>query len=194
MAKRLLATLSDTTLFLQEWLANPKRTGSVVPSSKRLAAAMARWLPANPESYVLELGPGTGIVTEALLQHGLREDKLIAIEQNPKLASLLHERFPRANIIVGDAWHLDDLLHDRLQPIESVGAVISSLPLLNFSEEQAEALAQKIRDVLEPQGNWVQFTYRIHKRRPRGAASFRLHASKIVWLNLPPARVSVFQK
>ena len=194
MAKRLLATLSDTTLFLQEWLANPKRTGSVVPSSKRLAAAMARWLPANPESYVLELGPGTGIVTEALLQHGLREEKLVAIEQNPKMASLLHERFPRANIIVGDAWHLDDLLRDRLQPIESVGAVISSLPLLNFSEEQAEALAQKIRDVLEPQGNWVQFTYRIHKRRPRGAASFRLHASKIVWLNLPPARVSVFQK
>jgi phosphatidylethanolamine/phosphatidyl-N-methylethanolamine N-methyltransferase len=194
MAKRLLATLSDTTLFLQEWLANPKRTGSVVPSSRRLAAAMARWLPANPESFVLELGPGTGIVTEALLQRGLREEKLIAIEQNPKLASLLHERFPRANIIVGDAWQLDDLLRNRPQPIESVGAVISSLPLLNFSEEQAEALAQKIRAVLEPQGNWVQFTYRIHNRRPRGASTFRLHASKIVWFNLPPARVSVFQK
>jgi phosphatidylethanolamine/phosphatidyl-N-methylethanolamine N-methyltransferase len=155
---------------------------------------MARWLPANPESFVLELGPGTGIVTEALLQHGLREDKLIAIEQNPKLASLLHERFPRANIIVGDAWHLDDLLRDRLQPIESVGAVISSLPLLSFSEEQAEALAQKIRAVLEPQGNWVQFSYRINKLRPRGASTFRLHASKIVWFNLPPARVSVLQK
>ena len=194
MAKRLLATLSDTTLFLQEWLANPRRTGSVVPSSKRLAAAMARWLPANPESFVLELGPGTGIVTEALLQHGLREEKLIAIEQNPKLASLLHERFPRANIIVGDAWHLDDLLRDRLQAIESVGAVISSLPLLSFSEEQAEALAQKIRAVLEPQGNWVQFSYRINKLRPRGASTFRLHASKIVWFNLPPARVSVLQK
>jgi len=194
MAKRLLATLSDTTLFLQEWLANPKRTGSVVPSSKRLAAAMARWLPANPESFVLELGPGTGVVTQALLDRGMREEKLIAIENNPKLASLLHERFPRANIIVGDAWELDDLLRNRPQPIESVGAVISSLPLLNFSEEKAEALAQKIRAVLEPQGNWVQFTYRINKLRPRGSSSFRLHASKIVWFNLPPARVSVFQK
>ena len=194
MAKRLMATLSDTTLFLQEWLANPKRTGSVVPSSKRLAAAMARWLPANPESFVLELGPGTGVVTQALLDRGMREEKLIAIENNPKLASLLHERFPRANIIVGDAWELDDLLRNRPQPIESVGAVISSLPLLNFSEEKAEALAQKIRAVLEPQGNWVQFTYRINKLRPRGSSSFRLHASKIVWFNLPPARVSVFQK
>ena len=189
-----MATLSDTTLFLQEWLANPKRTGSVVPSSKRLAAAMARWLPANPESFVLELGPGTGVVTQALLDRGMREEKLIAIENNPKLASLLHERFPRANIIVGDAWELDDLLRNRPQPIESVGAVISSLPLLNFSEEKAEALAQKIRAVLEPQGNWVQFTYRINKLRPRGSSSFRLHASKIVWFNLPPARVSVFQK
>ena len=194
MAKRLLATLSDTTLFLQEWLVNPGRTGSVVPSSRQLAAAMARWLPANPDSFVLELGPGTGIVTEALLRRGLREEKLVAIEHNPKLAQHLRKRFPRASIITGDAWQLDELLRNRREPIESVGAVISSLPLLNFSEEQAESLAQKIRDVLEPQGNWVQFTYRIHKRRPRGAASFRLHASKIVWLNLPPARVSVFQK
>jgi phosphatidylethanolamine/phosphatidyl-N-methylethanolamine N-methyltransferase len=194
MPKRLLATLSDTTLFLQEWLGNPRRTGSIVPSSRQLANAMARWLPANPESYVLELGPGTGIVTAALLKRGLREDRLVAIENNPKMASLLHERFPRANIIVGDAWQLDELLRNHREPIERVGAVISSLPLLNFSEEQAESLAQKIRDVLEPQGNWVQFTYRIHKLRPRGASSFRLHASKIVWLNLPPARVSVFQK
>jgi phosphatidylethanolamine/phosphatidyl-N-methylethanolamine N-methyltransferase len=194
MAKKLIATLGDTTLFLQEWLFHPRRTGSLVPSSKRLAEAMARWLPANPDSYVLELGPGTGSVTEALLQRGLREEKLVAIEHNPKLAQLLRERFPRAHIIAGDAWQLDSLLRNRLEPIQSVGAVVSSLPLLNFSEEQAEALAQKIRAVLEPQGNWVQFTYRIHKLRPRGAASFRLHASKIVWFNLPPARVSVFQK
>ena len=194
MAKKLIASLTDTTVFLQEWFANPQRTGSLAPSSPQLAAAMAQWLPADPESYVLELGPGTGAVTEALIKRGLREDRLVAIENNPKMASLLHERFPRANIIVGDAWHLDDLLRNHPQPIESVGAVISSLPLLNFSEEQAEGLAQKIRAVLEPQGNWVQFSYRIHKLRPRGAASFRLHASKIVWFNLPPARVSVFQK
>jgi phosphatidylethanolamine/phosphatidyl-N-methylethanolamine N-methyltransferase len=194
MTKRLLATLSDTTLFLQEWLANPQRTGSVVPSSRRLARAMARWLPADPESYVLELGPGTGIITKALLQHGLREDKLVAIEHNPKLARLLRERFPRAHIITGDAWRLDHLLHSRARPIESVGAVISSLPLQNFTEAQAEALSQKIRSVLAPQGHWVQYTYRIDKLRPRGASTFRLHSSKIVWLNLPPARVSAFQK
>ncbi len=192
MAKKFIATLNDTTLFLQEWLANPKGTGAVVPSSKRLAAAMARWLPENPESYVLELGPGTGVVTDALIEKGLHEEKLVAIERNPKLADLLRKRFPKAQIICGDAWQMDTLLRNR--GIKNVGAIMSSLPLLCFSVEQAEALAHKIRSVLEPNGNWVQYSYGIHKLKPRGASSFQLHASKIVWLNLPPARVSVFQK
>jgi phospholipid N-methyltransferase len=86
------------------------------------------------------------------------------------------------------------LLRNHFEPIESVGAVISSLPLLNVSVEEAESLADKIRAVLEPQGNWVQYSYHIHRLRTRGASSFKLHASKIVWLNLPPARVSVFRK
>ena len=194
MTKRVLATLGDTTLFLQEWLGNPKRTGSLVPSSRLLANAMARWLPRDPESFVLELGPGTGAVTAALIKRGLREDRLVAIEHNPNLAKLLRKRFPRAHIITGDAWHLDELLRDLPDPVDGVGAVISSLPLLNFPKAQVEALAKKIRAVLEPQGNWVQYSYRIDKLRPRGASTFRLHATKIVWLNLPPARVSVFRK
>lgn len=194
MAKKIIAALADTTLFLQEWIANPQRTGSVAPSSPQLAAAMARWLPRDPESFVLELGPGTGAVTEMLLKRGLREDRLVAIEHNPKLARILREKFPRAHIITGDAWQLDELLRGRREPVESVGAVISSLPLLNFPPEQAEALAQKIRSVLQPQGNWVQYSYHLGKKKVRGSSSFRLRASKIVWLNFPPARVSVFQK
>jgi phosphatidylethanolamine/phosphatidyl-N-methylethanolamine N-methyltransferase len=194
MAKKLLDRLADSGLFLQEWLANPQRIGSVAPSSPKLAAAMARWLPRDPESFVLELGPGTGAVTEALLKRGLREEKLVAIERNPKMARLLREKFPRAQIITGDAWDLDRLLQSRREPIATVGAVISSLPLLNFPPEKAEELAQKIRSVLLPQGNWVQYSYHIGKKQPRGSDSFQLRASKIIWLNLPPARVSVFKK
>ena len=194
MAKKIIAALTDSTVFLREWLVNPQRTGSVAPSSRVLASAMARWLPRNPESYVLELGPGTGAVTAALLKYGLREDRLVAIEKNPTLAKLLRKRFPRAHIITGDAWHLDALLRQRPPAIESVGAVISSLPLLNFPKEQADELAQKIRAILEPRGRWVQYSYQIGKSRCRGGEDFRLIASKIVWFNLPPARVHVFQK
>jgi phosphatidylethanolamine/phosphatidyl-N-methylethanolamine N-methyltransferase len=194
MARKLIAAISDSTLFLREWLANPQRTGAVAPSSPQLAAAMARWLPRDPESFVLELGPGTGAVTEALLKRGLREDRLIAIEHNPTLAKHLCKRFPLARIIAGDAWHLDTLLAGLPQPVKSVGAVISSLPLLNFPQAEAEALAAKIRAILEPRGRWVQYSYHIIKDRSRGADDFKHVASKIVWWNLPPARVHVFQK
>ena len=194
MAKKIIAALADSTLFLREWLVNPQRTGSVAPSSPQLGAAMARWLPRDPESFVLELGPGTGAVTDALLKYGLREDRLIAIEHNPTLARLLQKKFPRARIIAGDAWELDTLLADLPQPVSSVGGVISSLPLLNFPKAQADALARKIRAILEPRGRLVQYSYHLIKGRSRGADDLRLLGSKIVWWNLPPARVHVFQK
>lgn len=194
MARNIIATLSDSTVFLREWLVNPQRTGAVAPSSPMLGEAMARWLPRNPESYVLELGPGTGAVTDALLKRGLREDRLVGIEKNPTLATILRKHFPEAHIITGDAWDLDKLLAELPRPIESVGAVISSLPLLNFPKEEADSLARKIRRVLEPRGRWVQYSYQIVKDRSRGGDDFKLLASKIVWFNLPPARVSVYQK
>jgi len=194
MARKIIAALADSTVFLREWLANPQHTGSVTPSSPLLASAMARWLPRDPESYVLELGPGTGAVTAALLKRGLREDRLVAIENNPNLARLLQKKFPSAHIIAGDAWEMDTLLAELPVPVTSVGAVISSLPLLNFPKAQADALAHKIRSVLEPRGRLVQYSYHIIKDRSRGADDFRLVASKIVWWNFPPARVHVFQK
>ena len=178
MPRKLIAALSDSTVFLREWLANPQRTGSVAPSSPQLGAAMARWLPKNRESFVLELGPGTGAVTDALLKHGLREDRLVAIEHNSTLARLLQKKYPRAHIISGDAWDLDKLLANLPQPVESVGAVISSLPLLNFPKKQADALAKKIRTILEPRGRWVQYSYHLIKDRSRGADDFRLAKSE----------------
>jgi phosphatidylethanolamine/phosphatidyl-N-methylethanolamine N-methyltransferase len=193
MARNIIAALSDSTVFLREWLVNPQRTGAVAPSSPQLGAAMARWLPRNPESYVLELGPGTGAVTDALFKYGLREDRLLGIEKNPTLANILRKRFHQSHIITGDAWDLDKLLAELPQPIESVGAVISSLPLLNFPKEEADSLARKIRAILEPRGRWVQYSYQIIKDRSRGGDDFKLLASKVVWFNLPPARVSVYQ-
>lgn len=194
MARKILTALGDSTLFLREWIANPQRTGSVAPSSPQLGAAMARWLPHNRESYVLELGPGTGAVTEALFKHGLRQNRLIAIEHNETLAKHLHKRFPHARIVAGDAWDLDKILKEGSHPVEHVGAVISSLPLLNFPKAKADELARKIRNALEPHGRWVQYSYHIAKDRSRGGEHFNLISSRVVWLNLPPARVSVYQK
>ena len=194
MTKQLRANLGATTLFLQECLRSPQQIGAVLPSSKNLAGAMANWLPPGREDFVLELGPGTGAVTKALVERGLRQDRLVAIEKSPKLASLLRKRFPRAHIITGDAFQLDRLLDTHLHELQFVGAVISSLPLRNFSSDAANTLARKIRAVLRPGGKWVQYSYHLGNGSPPGTSCFEFLASDVVWWNLPPARVSVFQK
>lgn len=194
MTKELRASLNATSLFLQELLLYPQQIGAVLPSSKHLASVMAQWLPADPEAFVLELGPGTGAVTQAMLARGLREDRLIAIEMSARLAGLLRERFPRAQIITGNACHLDKLLRRHARDVESIAAVISSLPLRVFTTEAAKSLAARIRTVLQPGGNWVQYSYHLGVRRHEATERFDLLATHVVWRNLPPARVNVYQK
>jgi phosphatidylethanolamine/phosphatidyl-N-methylethanolamine N-methyltransferase len=191
---QLLAKLSATTLFLQELVNAPRQVGAILPSSKNLATAMARWLPHDPDAYALELGPGTGVVTQALLERGLREDRLVAIEQSPKMADHLRQRFPRAKIITGDAFQLDKLLKKHSLHNGFIGAVISSLPLLNFEPKIADDLARKIRAILPTNGKLVQYSYHLGNKQPKAAAHFTCVASDVIWVNVPPARVSVYQK
>jgi phosphatidylethanolamine/phosphatidyl-N-methylethanolamine N-methyltransferase len=191
---QLLAKLNATTLFLQELVNCPRQVGAILPSSKNLAAAMARWLPLDSDACALELGPGTGVVTQALLERGLREDRLIAIEKSPKMAGHLRTRFPRSKIITGDAFQLDKLLKRHARQMENIQVVFSSLPLLNFEPAIADSLARKIRNILPPSGKLVQYSYHLGNKQPKAAAHFRYLASDLIWLNLPPARVSVYQK
>lgn len=193
VTKQLRQNISEASLFLQEWFRQPQQIGSIAPSSKNLGLAMARWLSPDPRDLVLELGPGTGAITSTLLARGVRPDRLIAIEQSPKLAELLAKRFPEIRIITGDAQEMDQLLHRHAAGARQVGTVISSLPLRQFKDEFTALLAGKIRSLLRPGGCWVQYSYHLGKSRHRGAEQFHLLSADIVWLNLPPARVSVYQ-
>jgi phosphatidylethanolamine/phosphatidyl-N-methylethanolamine N-methyltransferase len=174
-------------IFLTELARNPRQMGTVWPSSPALARSMASWLPANSDLSILELGPGTGTVTEELLAAGLREDRLVAVEKSDALARTLKHRFPQARILSGDALEIAQLLKG-----EKVGAVISSLPLKVFSADQVQRLAEQIHEVLVPGAHWVQFSYQlVNGHAP--APSFHSVGSKIIWQNLPPAKVSVYR-
>jgi len=191
---QLLAKLSDTALFLQEVFNQPRQVGAIVPSSRNLAAAMARWLPDEPDASVLELGPGTGAVTQALLKQGLAENRLVAIEKSPKLASRLRQRFPQAHVITGDALDLDRLLEKHVRRVSDVAVVFSSLPLRNLEPRDATRLVNKIRAVLRPDGLLIQYSYHLGNKHASALAQFRQINSDIIWLNLPPARVNVYQE
>jgi phosphatidylethanolamine/phosphatidyl-N-methylethanolamine N-methyltransferase len=182
------AKTTPLRLFLSELAKRPKQMGTVWPSSPALAEAMARWLPENKTELMLELGPGTGIVTEKLLEAGLPEEKLVAVEKSERLAGFLRERFPKARIISGDALELDQVLSGL-----KFGAVFSSLPLKVFSPEQVERISAAIHNVLVPGAHWVQYSYQIINGHAP-AKSFHAVDSEIVWQNLPPAKVSVYRR
>jgi phospholipid N-methyltransferase len=167
--------------------------GAVMPSSPRLAKAMAQWLPDDPEEYVIELGPGTGVVTEALLARGLAPGRLLAIEKSPELAAALKKRFPQICVIAGDAGEMDALLHQHTGA-RRVGAVISSLPLRAFPPELEALVTRKIHETLKPGGCWVQFTYHIFKRWINGSQPYDFNSTQLIFWNLPPARVLRYQK
>jgi phosphatidylethanolamine/phosphatidyl-N-methylethanolamine N-methyltransferase len=187
------AKSETNALFLQECLRKPKQMGAVAPSSPRLAKAMAHWLPDDPQDYVLELGPGTGVVTEALLARGLNPKRLIAIEKSPALAEVLQKQFPQIRVISGDAGEMDTLLHQHTGARQA-GAVISSLPLRSFPKELEALVTRKIHDILKPGGCWVQFTYHTYKKWINGSRPFDFHSTDFVLWNLPPARVLRYRK
>jgi phosphatidylethanolamine/phosphatidyl-N-methylethanolamine N-methyltransferase len=194
MTRRIRQNVVETAQFVRQCLSKPKQMGAIAPSSRGLAQAMARWVSADPKAVVLELGPGTGSITEALMARGLSGDRLLAIEKSPELAVLLQKRFPSVRVIEGDAWDLEALMEKHVDAAHHVGAVISSLPLRRFKPEATEALARKIRAVLRPGACWVQYSYHLGNDRPLGTGYFELVSTNVVWLNLPPARVSVYQK
>jgi phosphatidylethanolamine/phosphatidyl-N-methylethanolamine N-methyltransferase len=185
--------LHDALYFLKEAITNPGMIGAVAPSSRQLARAMVSWLPAANHDYILELGPGTGIVTEAILERGVPENRLVAIEKSTELAALLGRRYPRAHIICGDALDVAGLLRQWVPLVRQFPVVISSLPLLNFEPGHANDLTRAIQRLLAPNGKMIQFSYHLGTWKARTMPNLKYLTSRVVWFNIPPARVSVYQ-
>lgn len=186
----------DEARFFKAWVENPVATGAVSPSGRFLSRAMARHVDPNIPGPIIELGPGTGPVTQALIEHGIAPERLILVEFDEKFCDLLKARFPQARIVRGDAYNLAETLRDVIT--EPVAAIVSSLPLLNKPDEDRVRLLQDGFAMLHPEGNFVQFTYGMISPIPRSKAvkaemAFEMQGSAPVWLNLPPARVFTYR-
>lgn len=188
--------LADEARFFKAWVENPKATGAVSPSGRFLARMMARYVDIHAKGPIIELGPGTGPVTAALLQKGIAPERLILVEFDPHFCTLLARRFPKCRIVQGDAYNLRSTLRDVLD--EPACAVVSSLPLLTRPDADRFKLLQQSFELMHPQGRFIQFTYGMVSpipRRPREEIGFNFdaEASPAVWLNLPPARVWIYR-
>ncbi len=186
---------ADEARFIKTWFENPGITGAVSPSGRALARTMARFVDPTLPGPIVELGPGTGPVTQALLRRGVAPERLVLVEYEPKFCRLLERRFPGVHVIQGDAYALADTLATHLD--QPAAAVVSSLPLLNRPEHDRVRLLGEAFGLMQPEGVFVQFTYGMVSPVPRSKRAselaFSMDASPPVWLNLPPARVFAYR-
>ncbi len=132
-------TLADSARFLSQWFQNPGVVGAVAPSGPALAKAMASYVDLARKGPIVELGPGTGPVTKALLARGIPADRLLLVEYETRFCRMLAERYPGVKIVQGDAYGLKATLADHVDG--EVATVISSLPLLNRPERDRVRVA-----------------------------------------------------
>jgi phosphatidylethanolamine/phosphatidyl-N-methylethanolamine N-methyltransferase len=183
--------LDDEMQFIRSWIEKPLSTGAVMPSSKALARTMARHVDPNASGPVIELGPGTGPVTEALVKQGVDPARLILVEFNSDFCRLLRTRYPAATVVQGDAYRLRRLLTTYVT--EPVAAVVSSLPLMTKPLRTRLRLISDVMALLTPNAPFVQFTYAMVPPIPKALSGITAQASELIWLNLPPARVWVYR-
>jgi phosphatidylethanolamine/phosphatidyl-N-methylethanolamine N-methyltransferase len=184
--------IDDEVQFIRSWLEKPLSTGAVMPSGRFLARAMARLVDTEVPGPVVELGPGTGPVTEALVEQGVDPARLVLVEFNPVFCRLLRSRYPEATVVQGDAYRLKHLLGSLLR--EPAAAIVSGLPLFNKPLRTRLRLIADAFGLLLPQAPFIQFTYAVVSPIPRNLPGVHARSTERIWRNLPPAQVWVYRK
>ena len=184
--------LDDEVRFLRSWIEKPLHMGAVMPSGKLLARTMANYVDPHATGPVVELGPGTGAITNALIEHGIDQKRLVLVEYNPAFCVLLRDRYPQATVVQGDAYKLRDTLWKVLDAPAS--AVVSGLPLVTKPMLTRMKLIRDAFAAMSPASPFVQFTYSVAPPIPKSLPGVTTEASERIWMNLPPARVWVYRK
>ncbi len=174
--------------FFKEIVSRFNEIGAIAPSSKCLARRMTSEIVPKEQMVVIELGPGSGIFTRAILEKLPLTGQLIAVEINQRLAEQLKTNIPdpRLKVIVGNATTLGKYLLEN--GTKKADYVISGLPLGNFAKEESAAVLREIKNILSENGLYFQFQYflanlgQVKKFFPNVSLSFEL-------FNIPPAFV-----
>lgn len=186
--------LADRMHFVGALVQSPRQTGAIAPTSSELAHLMASFIDLSSDLPVLELGPGTGAITRAILTTGVTPQRLVALEFEPRFCVHLRKDFPDISVVQGNAFDLDGALADHRDLI--FDCVVSGLPLLNFSRAMRRQLMRDALARVAPGRPLIQFSYGV--RSPIElveGADDDIAVTKSTWVfkNLPPARVWTYR-
>lgn len=184
--------IEDDVRFFKTWATSPLKMGSVTPTSRSLAAVMVKLANPDPDGYVLETGPGTGVVTQRLLEIGMPADRIVSIEYDKHFCKLLRKRFPGIKVIRGDALDLSSTLGEFRGVRFS--AALSGIPLLNLPKAKRAPYIEGLLDHLVPGGVVSQLSYSFVPPQEAIAGRLAVDKSKWVTLNFPPGRAWVYRR
>jgi len=190
-ARRLSSLVGDEVRFFRAWMEKPLTMGSVTPSGPALTRAIAAQVEPERPGPIVELGPGTGVVTDALVARGIPQERLVLVEYNGAFCELLRKRFPGATVIEGDAYDLERSLGDPAAG--SLATVVSCLPLFTKPAGMRRTLLDAAFRLLGPGAPFVQFSYALVPPVPPVAGRVALWTSPWILRNVPPARVWVYR-
>lgn len=184
-------------VFFRQWLKNPLAIAAISPSSRYLARQMLAELPPDTRR-VIELGGGTGVFTQALVEHGIAPADLMVLELNEELHQHLRRRFAEAHVVCADARDLPQVA-SRIGYLEAgpADAVISGLGLLSMSKPMQHAIVEAAFATLRPDGRLIQFTYGPASpvaREVLDALELNARRGSFAWWNMPPATVYVYTR
>lgn len=176
----------DALRFFRTWLKAPLQVAAYGPSSPALARAVALAAQPGREGPVIELGAGTGALTDALVDAGVSPDRLVLFESDAGFADILRCRYPRARIIGGNAYGVVDI-----PGLSGAATIVSGLPLVQVpAAPRAQFVIDCLRTLGKPGARFVQLTYMPASPVPLARLpGVQAEVSRTVWANFPPARV-----
>jgi phosphatidylethanolamine/phosphatidyl-N-methylethanolamine N-methyltransferase len=190
--RKIAARFDEEFRFFKGWVDKPKAVGSIIPTSSVTARRMASVI--NPDSGlpVLELGPGTGVITKAILERGVKPQDLYSIEYSEDFVRHLLRDYPGVNFIRGDAFDLDGSLGDNRGL--TFDSVISGVPLLNFPVERRVRYVCDLLDRLPAGRPIVQLTYGPRSPVPPGLGDYKVTRFDFVIRNIPPTTLWLYTR
>jgi phospholipid N-methyltransferase len=183
-ARRTKGRASDRWLFFTKFLRHGTAIASFVPSSRSLSRAFLRGIDFSTARVIVELGAGTGPVTEALLEAAPASCRCLILERDRDFCARLRERFPNAEIVEADAADLEKLLDER--GIAKVDHFLCGLPLPSFPRALRDKVLGVVGRRMSETGTFRQLTHMpwVYSRMYRGY--FAEVRFRFVLRNLPP--------
>ncbi len=192
LKERLGRKFDEEIRFFKGMMQGPKTVGSIVPTSSITARKMASVASPHSDLPVLELGPGTGAITKAILAHGVKPEKLVAIEYSTDFYEHLVRLYPGVNFINGDAFDLDRTL--GVFKDQTFDSVISGIPLLNFPMQARIALLESLLDRMPAGRPVVQISYGAVSPIVANADRYSIHHFDFIVRNIPPAQLWIYRR